>query len=296
VRWNSNTDTPLPPDEPAGENPPEGAMIDYSLGEKSSGPVTLEIRDSHGQVVRHYASTDPVPPEDPQLKIPRYWLRAPRMLSDKPGLHRFYWDMHGTPLPQVEADYPIAAVERETPPRPTAPWVLPGNYSVVLTAGGKSFTQALPLKMDPRLKVTDAELTKQYELSKKLQEMRAELAPIGKSYQALAVELKKAQQRTTEKQAEAAVKKLRTDLAAFANPAAVREGGPLELDVLRKVAKLFDDLQQVDAGPTPQQEIACGDLQREARAVVHRWPAIPPEVTALNEKLQAAGVEPIKIP
>ena len=136
----------------------------------------------------------------------------------------------------------------------------------------------------------------QEQLREKLQEMRAELAPIGKTYEALAVELKKAQGRTTEKQAEAAIKKLRADLAAFANPAAVREGGPLELDVLRKVAKLFDDLQQVDAGPTPQQEIACGDLQREARAVVQRWPSILPEVTDLNQKLQAAGVEPIKLP
>ena len=55
VRWNSNTDTPLPPDEPAGENPPEGAMIDYSLGENNAGPVTLEIKDSKGEVVRRYA-------------------------------------------------------------------------------------------------------------------------------------------------------------------------------------------------------------------------------------------------
>ena len=31
VRWNMNTDTPLPPDEPAGENPPDGAVINYWL-------------------------------------------------------------------------------------------------------------------------------------------------------------------------------------------------------------------------------------------------------------------------
>jgi hypothetical protein len=62
VRGNVNTDTPLPPDEPVGENPPEGAIIDYSLGSKSAGPVTLEIKNSQGEVVRRYASTDPVPP------------------------------------------------------------------------------------------------------------------------------------------------------------------------------------------------------------------------------------------
>ena len=49
VRWNLNTDTPLPPDEPVGENPPEGAMIDYRLGANAGGPVTLEIKDCEGQ-------------------------------------------------------------------------------------------------------------------------------------------------------------------------------------------------------------------------------------------------------
>ncbi|PYJ84923.1 MAG: hypothetical protein DME70_10500 [Verrucomicrobia bacterium] len=44
VRWNLNTDTPLPPDEPAGENPPEGAMIDYRLGADATGPVTDDTR------------------------------------------------------------------------------------------------------------------------------------------------------------------------------------------------------------------------------------------------------------
>ena len=65
VRWSFNTDTPLPPDEPVGENPPEGAMIDYSLGKEIAGPVTLEIRDDKGKTIRRYASTDPVPPPDP---------------------------------------------------------------------------------------------------------------------------------------------------------------------------------------------------------------------------------------
>ncbi|MEO8044911.1 MAG: glycoside hydrolase [Spartobacteria bacterium] len=297
VRWNSNTDTPLPPDEPVGENPPEGALIDYSLGEKSGGPVTLEIKDAKGEIVRRYASNDPVPPEDPKLKIPRYWVRPPRVLSDKPGLHRFYWDMHGTPLPDTEPSYPMTAIYRETAPQATAPWALPGIYSVVLTAGGKSFTQPLTLKMDPRLKVVEAELTKQFELSKRLQDLRAELAPIGKSYEAFVAELKKAKDRVGEKkEAQEAIKNLRTKLEEFANPAAVRDGAALELDVLNKVVKLFGDLQDVDAGPTAQQEIACGDLQRSARSVLERWPAIPPEATALNAKLQAAGVEPIKFP
>ena len=59
-----NTDTPLPPDEPAGENPPDGAMIDYSLGADAPGPVTLEIKDARGNLFRRYASTDPAAAAD----------------------------------------------------------------------------------------------------------------------------------------------------------------------------------------------------------------------------------------
>jgi photosystem II stability/assembly factor-like uncharacterized protein len=295
VRWNSNTDTPLPPDEPAGENPPEGAMIDYSLGENNAGPVTLEIKDSKGEVVRRYASTDPVPPEDPKLKIPRYWVRPPRVLSDKPGMHRFFWDMHGKPLPEIEPEYPMTAVYRETAPQPTAPWVLPGSYSVVLTAGGKSFTQPLTLKMDPRVKANEAELTKQFELSKRLQDLRAELQPIGKNYEALVGELEKARERAGGASVNQAIEDLRKKLEEFANPSVAWSGESLELDVLKKVEKLFDDLQEVDAGPTPQQEIGLGDLQREARSVLERWRAMPEKVAAVNAQLEAADLEPIKV-
>ena len=82
-------------------------MIDYSLGENSAGPVTLEIKDSKGEVVRRYASTDPVPPEDPKLKIPRYWVRPPRVLSEQTGTAPLFWDMHGKPLPEIEPEYPM---------------------------------------------------------------------------------------------------------------------------------------------------------------------------------------------
>src|ERR1043166_2904891 len=63
VRANLNTDTPLPPDEPAGENPPDGAMIDYYLSKDASALVTIEIKDGKGQLVRKYSSADaPVQP------------------------------------------------------------------------------------------------------------------------------------------------------------------------------------------------------------------------------------------
>jgi photosystem II stability/assembly factor-like uncharacterized protein len=296
VRWNLNTDTPLPPDEPVGENPPEGAVIDYRIGANAGGPVTLEIKDSKGNVIRRYASSDPVPTPDPKLKIPRYWVKPPTGLSAEPGLHRFFWDMHFEPLKDADAEYPMTAIFQKTAPQPTGPWAVPGDYSVVLTTGGKSFTQPLPLKMDPRVKASPADLTKQFELSKALYENRAALQPIGKAYESLVSELAKAKEKAGDKPVKEQIEALTKKLQEFADPARVRAGQSLELDVFSKVGQLFGDLQEVDAAPTSQAEAAAINLQRDAKSVAERWRAIPQDVAALNSALETAGLEKIKFP
>ena len=50
--------TPMPRDEPLAENPPYGAMIDYYLKANTSGPLTIEIIDPAGEVIRKYSSED----------------------------------------------------------------------------------------------------------------------------------------------------------------------------------------------------------------------------------------------
>ena len=58
VRWNMYTDTPMPQEEPAGQNPPDGAILTYRLARDARGPVTLEILDAKGALVRRYSSDD----------------------------------------------------------------------------------------------------------------------------------------------------------------------------------------------------------------------------------------------
>src|SRR5207253_11373138 len=149
VRANLNTDTPLPPDEPAGENPPDGAMIDYFLSNDANSPITIEIKESKGQSVRKYSSADGlVSPNPKRLKIPSYWIRPLQWVSTKAGMHRFLWDMHYTPVPNVEPEFPISAIYRNTPPEATSPWAAPGDYTVTLTVNGKTFSQPLSVVMD----------------------------------------------------------------------------------------------------------------------------------------------------
>jgi photosystem II stability/assembly factor-like uncharacterized protein len=167
VRWNKNTDTPLPADEPAGQNPPDGAILDYVLAAPAS-LVTLEILDANGAVVRRYASNDPVEPVQDTGNVPWYWIRPRRVPSTAPGMHRFVWDLHYPPLPQATPSYPIAAVPFDTAPRATSPWVLPGTYTVRLTVDGKTSTQPLAVAMDPRVKTPRAGLEEQFQLSMKV--------------------------------------------------------------------------------------------------------------------------------
>jgi photosystem II stability/assembly factor-like uncharacterized protein len=149
---NVNTDTPLPPEEPAGKNPPDGGSIYYWLKEPASGAVTLEILDGAGAVVRRFASTDQPEPIDPGLAIPTYWIRPPQILSAAAGMHRFVWDLRLPPPASGRRNYPISAIYRDTPAEPLGAFVPPGQYTVRLTAEGKTFTQPMTVKADPRAK------------------------------------------------------------------------------------------------------------------------------------------------
>jgi photosystem II stability/assembly factor-like uncharacterized protein len=162
VRWNMNTDTPLPPEEPAGENPPDGAVIDYYLNNNEE-EVQLDILNEKGTLIRRFSNKDTLY-KIPDVNIPLYWIKPQQILAAKKGAHRFLWDMKYNPL-NIPVEYPMTAVIHNTAPVATAPWVMPGNYTVKLTVKGKVYTQNLSIKMDPRVKTPIAQLQKQHDLS-----------------------------------------------------------------------------------------------------------------------------------
>ena len=170
VRWNKNTDTPLPPEEPAGQNPPDGAILYYYL-KNASDSVVIDVLDAAGKLVRRYSSADkPEPPEN-DLTYPSYWIRPPQIPPAVPGMHRFVWDLRYTPPDALRHDYPMTATYQDTPREPRGPIAVPGEYTVRLTVDGKSFTQPLTLKMDPRVKTPPAALKQQFDLAMKVVEM-----------------------------------------------------------------------------------------------------------------------------
>jgi uncharacterized coiled-coil protein SlyX len=295
VRWSLNTDTPLPPDEPAGENPPDGAMIDYFLAEDSSAPVTLEIKDNKGNLVRRYSSADtPVLPDVKKLRIPSYWIRPFKALSGQHGMHRFLWDLHYTPVSGVEPEYPMSAVYRDTPPAATSPWVMPGDYSVVLTANGRSYTQPLTVKMDPRVRMSATELQEQLNLSRQLSDFRATLDPIGKSFDLLVEQLTKLKEQSLPKNVQDQLDALTARLREL-GPPHLRPGAPPSLNGLDSVKSLFEEIQGVDAPPTDRVKAAVGDVRTLATSLTERWRKIVSEdLPALNKELQAAGLPRVR--
>src|SRR4051794_2937659 len=168
LRRDNGPDTPLPPEFPAGQNPPDGAIIDYYLAGDANGPITLEIFKGTA-LVRRYASTDlPQPLDDKAFNVPMHWARPPQILSAAKGMHRYVWDLRYPAPGAVQRDFPISAIPGDTPVEPLGVMAVPGAYVVKLTVAGRTYSQPLTLKMDPRASITALGLTQQFTLATKI--------------------------------------------------------------------------------------------------------------------------------
>ena len=297
TRINLNTDTPLPPDEPAGENPPDGAMIDYFLAKDASGPVTIEVKNGKGESVRKYSSTDVLKEPDPKrLRIPSYWIRPRQRVATNAGMHRFLWDMHYPPVPEVEPQFPMSAAYRNTAPAATAPWVMPGDYTVVLSIDGENLIQPLKVEMDPRVRKSAGDLQEQFDLSWQLYQLRIKLAPIGEKFDEIAEQLTKLKARAAERpEVTEKLEAFNQTLIKF-GPPHPRPGAPPSLFVLDSAVRLFDEIQNADAAPTGPVKSVVADLQTKIDPMMEAWQKLlGSDLPALNQQLKSAGFEEIKI-
>jgi photosystem II stability/assembly factor-like uncharacterized protein len=268
-RWSKYPDTPLPPDEPRAQNPPDGAIIDYYLG-TAGNSATLEILDSAGKVVRKYSSSDPAEPPKDTGQIPWYWIRPPHVLSTAAGMHRFTWDMHYTPAPGARPSYPISAVPFDTAPSPTSPWVMPGTYTVRLTVDGKSAMQPLVVRMDPRVKTPVEGLREQFTLS---MQMYDDIVEGAKALE----ELRGIRARVPGTPIAAKGGALEGAETEDFGPPAQREGGDTFNSVLSSLRGALSLLQQGDVTPSAQAKAAVADRHKAFAALMQRWKAFQTE-------------------
>ena len=305
VRWDMNTDTPLPPDVPAGQNPPDGAIIDYFLGSSPSAPVTLEVFDSGGKLVRQYSSADTIPPVDPMLAIPKYWVRPPLPLSSEPGMHRFLWNMHFAPVPERRPNYPMQAVFQNTAAAASSPWAMPGTYTVKLTVDGQSYTQPLSVKMDPRVRTPLAGLKQQFTLSKELYDDLIENSKALDQLRALRAKLKELQQQAQGSATDAISEMDRKALALEGNPGgrfggggrgAAQTGPDTFGSINGTLSALMQVLQEADVAPTTQAITAVSDRQQAFAGLMKRWTSLKTQdLIHLNTQLKQANLPVITV-
>jgi photosystem II stability/assembly factor-like uncharacterized protein len=180
ARWDNTQDTPVPPEMKVGDNPPEGAIIDYYLASPPSGTITLSISDSSGHLVREYSSVAP-PPDTTMANVPDYWLMPPVVLPSSRGMHRIAWDLrypdpptlnygyYGELLDYREYTLNWHALPGQTPHSTlVGPMVVPGTYTAKLRVNGRTYTQPISVVGDPRVPISAAALAQQFQLQQRM--------------------------------------------------------------------------------------------------------------------------------
>jgi len=300
ARRSESHDTPLPPETPVGENPPAGAIIDYSLKAATHGEVALEFRDQTGNLVRRISSEDVPPVISEPPEFPSYWLRPPEMPSKKAGMHRFVWDLRYSSPATLHAEYDMAAsIHGGTVAEPQGPLVLPGEYEVRLIAAGETHTQKLTVELDPREQVTGDDLARQLELERKID---SALTAATETYRQVAnvrtqLHALEGQLAGNAKTAEilAAVNEFDSHADAIAGQEVEY---PLAATGLREVNKGLTSLAisvgGADSAPTAASLAAFEEMQKRLNEGTAKWDALKQqELPALNRRLQDAGLPPV---
>ncbi len=291
IRNNMNPPTPWPPDMATGQNPPDGAVLDYYTGAQFKGPLELEISDNKGNVVMQASSTDPVPPLDPRYPDPTLWARPPRVLGTAPGHHRFLWDMQYPQVPGMstgpDADM---AVPYDTPAVSTAPWIMPGTYTVRLTGGGHTDTAQLTVVMDPRVKTPVADLQAQFDQAKGMYDDLLKATAALHEITILREQLKSRIDQAPVAQAEPSLSSKLNALAGAERGEGGGRGGPAgppTLNSMRaQIARLENEVEKADEAPTAAQVQATQSSMQSLGTLVAQWIQLKAtDLKALNQQL-----------
>ena len=283
--------------QPVGANAPSGAVLYYYFKDKPKGPVTLDILDASGKVIRDFSSEDKkkaeTPPEWPDQEPPSDKIPA------EAGMNRFVWDLR-------------LAGPRELPGEPGAefrdrgPMVPPGKYQVRISAEGKTSTAPIELLLDQRVKASPEDIQKSYALAVKVQEQISDIHDAVREI------------RETRTQLHAVGQRLGGDVRfkeiANASDSLNKKMTPLEEKLLQVNAKssesnlnfpvLIDErlhslagsIDGIDAAPTRQQYEAFESLSGEARPLISQWNQVKSsDLVALNDMMRKDAVPVIYI-
>jgi photosystem II stability/assembly factor-like uncharacterized protein len=170
--------TPLPATTTIGKNPPNGVVVYYSLKAKPTSDLVVEFLDSGGKSIRKFTAAAPRPSPSPQPAIGATTTPAEPgegglagALAVRPstdvGLNRFVWDLRHPDAVRFPGLILWAGETR-------GPRIAPGSYQIRLTVDGKTLTENVEVRPDPRLTVTSADYAKQLDLALKIRDKLTE--------------------------------------------------------------------------------------------------------------------------
>jgi photosystem II stability/assembly factor-like uncharacterized protein len=295
VHLDLNGDTPIPPELPAGQNPPNGALIDFYLKSAPAEDVHLAIYDKSGQLVREFSTKPEAAVAEPPPNIPDYWLAHPEPLTKNAGMNRFLWDLRYTPPMALRHSYPISGLFGNTPGEPQGRFVVPGTYEVRLTVDGKTYKQPLTVVLDPRVSVSQQALERQQELARRT----ADLITLSYNFyhQALAVrETIAGDEKKLQNQDPDSVKALREfdmKLTRVQGAEAGRGGGaggakpaPTFMLLNQELGSLSTTVESADSDPTPVMESTYNDYCRDLTKATGEWnDLVRGDMVTLNDGL-----------
>ncbi len=282
-----------------GENPADGAYLDYTLAKKPGGHISMEIRDASGALVRRFVDNPPPADNDHPPEFPGSGPSTPTALDTAAGMHRLVWDLRREMPPAIPGSFADMG-------GPVAPLVLPGKYTVTLTVDGKHYSQSLEVAADPRVKTGADGLAAQYTLMMKLDHaVRQDHAAANAIID---------------------VRKQLADQRARLGDAAAYKGIVGHLNALdAKLAKNLETFYQyrgqateamlnyptrlngqlsyletlvdaADVAPTEPQQAMFTRLRKELDAALARWGTLQQQDLAqLNAEMTKAGIKPVTV-
>ncbi|MGH8293218.1 MAG: hypothetical protein ACRESA_07070, partial [Gammaproteobacteria bacterium] len=287
--------TPLPSDEPHAPNPPLGAYIDYYLKNDNAAPVTLDIYDALGNRVQHFTSATSLPKIDlSKIETTPEFIPQPTLLLASAGVHRFVWDLRYAQPPALKNPFGFGA---------GGLWAVPGTYTLKLSVNGKTYSQPLTVREDPRVKVTTHELRQQFAFAQRVETTRVQVAEATHAVGSLLAQLAALKGKVSGKLA-AQVAALTAKLDAIggiapANPDNSVGVPPANLNNLAYLDDAFATLaravESADAAPTPDMRTGFTKQQKLLTPVMQQWRQLQlTDVPQASAALQNAGLEPLK--
>jgi hypothetical protein len=216
-------------------------------------------------------------------------------------LNRFAWDLryadppalrygyYGEKLPYQEFTLTDHAVPGKTPHQiPQGPLVVPGDYEAVLNVAGKIYRQKITVGMDPRIKVSQADLIEHLNLQRKLTQAMAETYNRYNEVTAIRKDVVQRQkalvQNTAAKDAGDALKAFEKDLDSFETGTEEAPGfGALN----RELTRLVTMVEEGDALPAKTIVAASQENLASLDKVRAQWQKVKAErLAAVNSLLQ----------